>query len=95
MNQLQRHYGYGRSADAVASIDYVLVPVGGGGLISGIAAYVKSVWPDAQIIGTQPRGNACMKGKGSSVIELLDSCSDSAAVMYCRITRCKHYYTRF
>jgi len=30
------------------------VAVGGGGLIAGIAAYVKSVWPKVEIIGVEP-----------------------------------------
>lgn len=41
-------------------LDAIFVPVGGGGLISGIASYVKSVSPDTKIIGCQPRNNACM-----------------------------------
>jgi threonine dehydratase len=39
-------------------IDQVFVPVGGGGLISGIASYIKSVDPDVKIVGVQPI-NAC------------------------------------
>src|SRR5258708_2527591 len=35
-------------------IDAVFVPVGGGGLISGIAAYVKRVRPSTRIIGVEP-----------------------------------------
>ncbi|KAK3098371.1 hypothetical protein FSP39_018899 [Pinctada imbricata] len=35
-------------------VDCVLVPVGGGGLIGGIAGYIKTVKPSAQIIGCQP-----------------------------------------
>jgi threo-3-hydroxy-L-aspartate ammonia-lyase len=34
--------------------DVVLVPVGGGGLISGIAAAVKLALPDARVIGAEP-----------------------------------------
>ncbi|HEX5797915.1 MAG TPA: threonine ammonia-lyase, biosynthetic [Candidatus Saccharimonadales bacterium] len=34
--------------------DYIFVPVGGGGLIAGIAQYVKSLNPDVQIIGVEP-----------------------------------------
>ncbi|MFP4611546.1 MAG: threonine ammonia-lyase, biosynthetic [Thiohalophilus sp.] len=36
------------------SIDAIFVPVGGGGLIAGIAAYVKIVRPDIRIIGVEP-----------------------------------------
>ncbi|MGH8669225.1 MAG: threonine ammonia-lyase, biosynthetic, partial [Burkholderiales bacterium] len=35
-------------------IDAIFVPVGGGGLISGIAAYVKRVRPGVRIIGVEP-----------------------------------------
>jgi len=34
--------------------DAIYVAVGGGGLIAGIAAYVKSVWPKVEIIGVEP-----------------------------------------
>ena len=36
-------------------IDLVFVPVGGGGLISGIALYLKAARPDIKIVGVQPR----------------------------------------
>ncbi len=35
-------------------IDAIFVPVGGGGLISGIAAYVKRVRPSVRIVGVEP-----------------------------------------
>ena len=38
--------------------DAIYVAVGGGGLISGIAAYVKSLWPQIQVIGVEPK-DAC------------------------------------
>ncbi|MFO7629761.1 MAG: threonine ammonia-lyase, biosynthetic [Prochlorococcaceae cyanobacterium] len=34
--------------------DAIYVAVGGGGLIGGIAAYVKSLWPQMQVIGVEP-----------------------------------------
>jgi threonine dehydratase len=40
-------------ADA-PEVDVVLVPVGGGGLISGIATAVKTLCPDAKVIGVEP-----------------------------------------
>lgn len=40
--------------------DIVFVPVGGGGLIAGISAYLKSVNPDIQIIGVEPDDAPCM-----------------------------------
>jgi len=40
--------------------DAIYVAVGGGGLIGGIAEYVKSLWPDVQIIGAEPHDAAAM-----------------------------------
>lgn len=36
------------------NLDAVFVPVGGGGLISGIAAYLKTLAPDIRVIGVEP-----------------------------------------
>ena len=44
----------------VAVLDAVLVPVGGGGLISGIGAYLKAVAPRTVVIGCQPANSAVM-----------------------------------
>ncbi len=41
-------------------IDAIFVPVGGGGLISGIAAYVKRVRPSIRIVGVEPVDAAAM-----------------------------------
>ena len=38
----------------------IFVPVGGGGLISGIAAYVKYLYPKIKIIGVEPEDAPCM-----------------------------------
>jgi len=40
----------------VPDLDAVLVPVGGGGLISGVAAAVKAINPSCQVIGIEPSG---------------------------------------
>jgi threonine dehydratase len=42
------------------AIDAIFVPVGGGGLISGIAAYVKRVRPEIRVIGVEPVDAATM-----------------------------------
>lgn len=42
--------------DDVPALDAVIVPVGGGGLISGVAAAVKQMQPDCQVIGVEPTG---------------------------------------
>jgi threonine dehydratase len=52
-------------------IDVVLVAVGGGGLISGIAEYVKTVLPQAQIIGCSPENSPVM-ARSVQVGHLLD-----------------------
>jgi threonine dehydratase len=44
----------------VPGIDCVLVPVGGGGLIAGIAGYLKSENENIAIIGCQPKNSAVM-----------------------------------
>jgi threonine dehydratase len=41
-------------------IDAIFVPIGGGGLIAGIAAYVKSLYPSIKIIGVEPEDAAGM-----------------------------------
>lgn len=41
-------------------IDAIFVPVGGGGLISGVAAYVKQLFPRIRIIGVEPEDSAGM-----------------------------------
>ncbi|MER2293614.1 MAG: pyridoxal-phosphate dependent enzyme, partial [Aerococcus urinaeequi] len=41
--------------------DYVLVPIGGGGLISGVSAYVREAMPETKIVGVEPAGAASMK----------------------------------
>lgn len=41
-------------------IDAIFVPVGGGGLIGGIATYVKYVRPETRVIGVEPEDAACM-----------------------------------
>ena len=43
-----------------ADPDIVFVPVGGGGLIAGVSAYLKSVNPKIQIIGVEPDDAPCM-----------------------------------
>ena len=41
-------------------LDAIFVPIGGGGLIAGIAAYVKQLYPRVRIIGVQPEDAAAM-----------------------------------
>ena len=41
-------------------LDAIFVPVGGGGLIAGIAAYVKYLRPEVKVIGIEPDDAPCM-----------------------------------
>lgn len=51
MRQYQKRYG---------PLDAIVAPVGGGGLISGIAIYVKEVHPEVRIIGVETEGAPAM-----------------------------------
>jgi threonine dehydratase len=42
------------------AIDAIFVPVGGGGLIAGITAYVKRISPSTRVIGVEPQDAACL-----------------------------------
>lgn len=42
-------------------VDYILVPIGGGGLATGISALAKMLKPNIKVIGVEPAGAACMK----------------------------------
>jgi threonine dehydratase len=45
---------------SAGEIDAVFVPVGGGGLIAGIAAFIKQLYPRVKLIGVQPEDAAAM-----------------------------------
>lgn len=40
--------------------DAVFIPVGGGGLIAGMAIYIKAFWPDVKVIGVEPADAASL-----------------------------------
>lgn len=42
-------------------LDAIFVPVGGGGLIAGIAAYVKYLRPEIKVIGVEPNDSNCLQ----------------------------------
>jgi threonine dehydratase len=44
-----------------ADVECIVVQIGGGGLIAGIAAWVKQVRPDVRVIGVEPRTADAMK----------------------------------
>jgi len=65
-------------------IDYIFVPVGGGGLISGLGSYFKQISPKTKIIGVEPLGAPAMKealAQGHVVnLDKIDKFIDGAAV---------------
>lgn len=42
-------------------VDYILVPIGGGGLASGVATLAKQLNPKIKVIGVEPEGANCMQ----------------------------------
>lgn len=47
--------------DDWSEVEIVLVPVGGGGLASGVAAAIKALRPEARVVGVEPEGGASMR----------------------------------
>lgn len=65
-------------------VDYVIVPVGGGGLISGVAKCIKQISPLIKVIGVEPVSAASMKEavKEGKVVKVdgVDTIADGTAV---------------
>ncbi|MGI9541553.1 MAG: threonine ammonia-lyase IlvA [Flavobacteriaceae bacterium] len=65
-------------------LDYIFVPVGGGGLISGIVTVIKLLSSNTKIIGVEPKGASSMKkslNEGERVVlKKIDNFVDGAAV---------------
>lgn len=65
-------------------IDYIFIPVGGGGLASGLSTVVKHLSPNTKIIGVEPEGapSMSMSIKKDKVVELknIENFVDGAAV---------------
>jgi threonine dehydratase len=70
--------------DTTTHIDYLFVPIGGGGLAAGVGSVFKSLSPDTKIIGVEPAGAASMKAsiESGEVVTLhdIDKFIDGAAV---------------
>ena len=65
-------------------IDYILVPIGGGGLISGVLHVFKTLSPNTKVIGIEPEGAPAMhlsleRGKNTE-LKSIDPFVDGAAV---------------
>lgn len=67
-----------------APLDYVFVPVGGGGLASGLSSVFKQLSPDTKIIGVEPEGAPSMKTSlkngYNTELKTIESFVDGAAV---------------
>ena len=65
-------------------VDYILVPIGGGGLATGVSTLAKLLNPHIKVIGVEPAGAACMKAsleKGEVVtLPHVNTIADGTAV---------------
>lgn len=65
-------------------IDYVFIPLGGGGLCAGMGAYFKTYSPGTKIIGVEPQGAPSMKAALEAghpvILDEIDRFVDGAAV---------------
>lgn len=70
--------------DSKGTIDYLFVPIGGGGLAAGIVTVFKQLSPSTKIIGVEPKGAPSMKSsiqKGiNTTLDSIDKFVDGAAV---------------
>lgn len=75
---------YEQAKELNVTIDKVLVPVGGGGLISGVSTYIKDKAPEVEIIGVEASGARSMRAafdKGRPVsLTKIDKFADGIAV---------------
>ncbi|MDF9797529.1 threonine dehydratase [Catalinimonas alkaloidigena] len=76
--------GYEILLDTEVPLDYVFVPIGGGGLSAGLGSYFKQVSPHTKIIGLEPEGAPAMiksLEQGELVtLDKIDKFIDGAAV---------------
>ena len=65
-------------------VDYILVPIGGGGLATGVSTLAKMLNPNICVIGVEPAGAACMKAslQAGEVVTLpnVNTIADGTAV---------------
>ncbi len=65
-------------------VDAILVPIGGGGFVSGVALATKMVSPNVQVIGVEPENAACMKAALDAghivTLDSADTVADGCAV---------------
>ena len=65
-------------------VDYILVPIGGGGLATGVSTLVKLLNPNIKVIGVEPSGANCMQEsvrRGEvTTLETVNTIADGTAV---------------
>lgn len=65
-------------------VEYILVPIGGGGLATGVSTLAKLLNPKIQVIGVEPAGASCMKAsfEAGKVVTLpsVNTIADGTAV---------------
>ena len=65
-------------------VDYILVPIGGGGLATGVSTLAKMMNPNIKVIGVEPAGANCMqvslKNKKVTTLPMVDTIADGTAV---------------
>lgn len=70
--------------DELQDIDYLFIPVGGGGLASGAGTYFKMYSPTTVIVGVEPEGapslNEAFRTGGPVTLEKIDTFVDGASV---------------
>ena len=66
------------------NVDFIFLPVGGGGLIAGVAAYVKKINPQTKIIGVEPEEapsmTAALRARKPVSLDKIGIFADGAAV---------------
>lgn len=75
---------YEQAQENGLSFDKIVVPVGGGGLISGVSTYIKDVAPEIEVVGVEAMGARSMRAafdKGHPIkLEKIDKFADGIAV---------------
>jgi len=65
-------------------VDYILVPIGGGGLATGVSTLAKLLNPKIQVIGVEPAGANCMqesvKAGKVTTLDSVNTIADGTAV---------------
>ncbi|PKM67243.1 MAG: threonine ammonia-lyase [Firmicutes bacterium HGW-Firmicutes-2] len=70
--------------EALEDVDIVVVPIGGGGLISGIACAIKTINPKIRVIGVEPKGaqtlNYSLQNNCVSELSVVSTIAEGVAV---------------